>query len=160
MLIMSKEFHLIIKTNVILIDLCCESCTLVLHSWPVFVRCYLTVEFDTMPCFLSLSKWMRKETIMRATWLCVHVCVCEAVRVRAIKISSNSPFIYDTQLCQHSPSVFLSTLIHTIWMMSYTGKNVSFTSTALLLSFFSVNIISCFHEIAWFADDHMTLKPV
>jgi len=88
-----------------------------LHSWPVFVRCYLTVEFDPMPCFLSLSKWMRKETIMRAAcgsvYTCVWSCACvpewEPLRYQAIAHLSMT-----AQLCQHSPSVFLSTLIHTI----------------------------------------------
>lgn len=96
---------------------CFDSCTLVRHSWPVFVRCYLTVEFDPMPCFLSLSKWMKKETIMRAACGSVYTCVwsCECVRVwEPLRYQAIAHLSMTALLCQHSPSVFLSTLIHTI----------------------------------------------
>lgn len=80
-------------------------------------------------------------------WLCV-LCVCvrvwEPLRYQAIAHLSMT-----AQLCQHSPSVILSTLIHTIMNDEILWQKCHIYLNCSLALIFSVNIISWLLSWEW-----------
>lgn len=141
---MSNEFYFIIKTNVIL--------TWAAPLYHTAVWCLWDWVWPNASTHWA-NEWERRPSWGPRVALCtVCVRIWEPLRYQAIGHLSMT-----AQLCQHSPSVFLSTSIHTIMNEIHWQKCHIFLNCSLALVF-SVNILISFMRMKTIYDGGNTLS--